>query len=149
MKTFSKIILSAGMFLMFTGVTAAQKTDNSTPAATPQKDQSVSQTHAGFVDNNKNGICDNWEAKNNTAKGSTATVNCPKSQGQGKCQNNADCCKQVCKEKKECCQRNCQGNTDCCKYGKGNGSGCQHRHGCCNTNSNTSNQSSSDQPDKK
>jgi len=149
MKTFSKIILSAGIFLMFAGVTAAQKTDNSTPVTTPQKDQSVNQTYARFVDNNTNGICDNWEARHTSAKGGTTTVNCPKNQGSAKCQGNPDCCKQICKEKKNCCQRNCQDNANCSKNAKGNGSGWQYRHGCCNNNSNTSNQPSSNEPEKK
>jgi len=121
MKTFSKIILSAGIFLMFAGGTVAQKAATLTPVTDIQKDQiSVTPTSGKFVDNNKNGVCDNWEAKSATAKNNTGTcnkgsVNCPKYQGSAKCQAKSDCCEQVCKGNRNCSKENCQPNPNCCK----------------------------------
>jgi len=77
-----------------------------------------------FVDNNKNGVCDNFESRGVDGKG----MNFVDANGDGICDHKADCTG-PCKGNKNCCK----GNQTCC--GKGpcegdKGMGNKHRKGC-------------------
>ena len=138
MKTILKSLISTSllMFLVIslnaqnapTPVTDKQPT-TAKPTATPGK----------FAYNNKNGVCDNREARQTTGHGK----NFVDKNGDGICDNYQNC--KAGKSNGNCCGQgnhngNCngQGKGNCCGNvtgcSKGNGKGCQHRHGMGNQN---------------
>jgi len=126
MKNATKILLTALVIFFFTGQTFSQSATTGVSKDVKKETSSTTQT-GKFVDTNKNGICDNWEANHKDGK------NCP---------NYNDCCKgkagaNCCGKANVNCQSTCKGQGNCGKgqgqagCGKGQGSGCQHRHGQC------------------
>jgi hypothetical protein len=96
-------------------VEAQQKNTQAKACAAPGK----------FVDNNKDGVCDNHQAKMTTGK----CANFVDKDGDGICDNRKASCQG--KGNSKCCGTGCQGHQG---QGKGNcaagGCGNQHRHGC-------------------
>jgi len=124
MKTASKIVLTFMLLAFFSGTTFAQ---NAAAAGSPTSPDKAAVTQGKFIDNNKNGICDNHESKTPGAPGKNFTDK----NGDGKC----DLCGSAgpCKG-----SGNCQGKGLGCGKGNGQGagkgsccgSGFQHRNGC-------------------
>jgi len=121
MKTASRIMLTFILLVFFTGISFSQVATNATPAST----KSVVATPGKFVDANKNGICDNHEAKGSGAQGK----NFIDANGDGKCDN----CGTKCKGTMNCGPKG-NGCANSCSKGKGKGNCCgggqQHRYGC-------------------
>jgi hypothetical protein len=119
MKKLSGIILTAAFTALFAGQVFSQN------ETTVKDDQQVKQTTATaqtcskMVDNDKNGVCDNYEARGKDGKG----ANFVDANGDGICDHNPDC-KGTCNGKEGCCkgQQNCGQKTK--------EEGCQHRHSC-------------------
>ena len=125
MKRLSGIILMAAFMLFVIGQASAQN------ATTPSADKQETKQNCGkFVDNNKDGVCDNYAAKNNDGKG----ANYVDANGDGICDHRAD--GTACKGNGNCCKQNCQNMQNCCKgpnnCGQAKGAGMKHRHGCGN-----------------
>jgi hypothetical protein len=103
MKTVSGFLFAILMVVVFSAQGNAQIASTTNPekkaatvnAPAPQK----------FVDANKNGVCDNSEAKKATGQGK----NFVDKNGDGACDNKVKCGK---------------GNGNCCGMGQGNGNGC-------------------------
>jgi len=123
MKTLKGIV-----FLMaFMSFVVSQGFSQTAPVATAQKNTAATtkSTPGKFVDNNKDGVCDNHQAKMNTGK----CANFVDKNGDGKC----DDCKGSCqgKGKANCCGTSAK---NCAGQGKGNcaASGCsgKHKNGC-------------------
>jgi len=120
-------IMSFFAFQSFSQNAAASDTKKSaqdqqtTTAATPGK----------FVDNNKDGVCDNYQTRMKNGRG----ANFVDKNGDGICDNRSTA-KQGKGNPNGCgmgCQhRHGQGKGNCC--GNGNGSGNKHRNGCGNQN---------------
>lgn len=119
--------------------TQAYAQDKSATSGNESSKATSVKSGCNFVDNNKNGTCDNWEARHQGVKGRNYTDKngdgiCDNRQttsggkGQGYCfgAGKGNCCK------------NGNGSGNCCGAGKGNGMGCQHRHGWGNQPVNTS-----------
>ena len=122
-----KSILSTGLLMLLVVALNAQ---NTAPAVNEKQQTSVTPatTPGNFVDNNKNGICDNKEAKQATGHGK----NFVDKNGDGICDNHQNCkagqCNQNCsKEGKGNCAK--QGKGNCAKQGKGYCGG--NNAGCC------------------
>ena len=136
MKNASKILMTMGLVVLFSGFMFAQGT---TPASSSKDNQKAQTFSPGkFVDNNKNGICDNHESVAKAGKG----VNFVDKDGDGKCDNCGTTCKG--NKKGNCCGvGNGCGKGQGAGCGKGQGAGCgkgqgqQHRHGCTQDNSTT------------
>ena len=129
MKTASRILLTFGLLVFFTGTTFSQVA--ATENASSPETKSVTASPGKFVDTNKNGICDNHEAKVAGGQGR----NFVDKDGDGKCDNCG--CQGNCKGNGNCVGNgNCCHKGQCCGEGKGAGKGncCgqrhQHRHGC-------------------
>jgi hypothetical protein len=118
MKKLSGLILTALFLAFFSGQALAQS------ATTTKDDQTIKQPTANqncgkFVDNDKNGVCDNYEARGKDGKG----ANFVDANGDGVCDHNPDC------------KGKCNGQAGCCKGQQNCGQkkaeqGCQHRHSC-------------------
>jgi len=125
MRTLSGILFLTAFFTFFTGQAFSQ-TSSSTDSQ--KKEVTAGVTQGKFVDNNKNGVCDNFETRHQNGKG----ANFVDKNGDGKCDNRQSA--SPCKGNRHNCGK---GNGFCC--GKGNGNGCgqghQHRYGCQNQNS--------------
>lgn len=112
MKNFGKLLLMAAIMMLI-----ALKGQSQTNTA-PTKDQDVKQTSAttapgNFVDKDKNGVCDNFEARSANGQGR----NYVDKDGDGICDNRANAGK---KSQNNC--RNGQGNQN--RHGQGRGHGC-------------------------
>lgn len=141
MKTILKSMLTLGLLLFLTVTLNAQNT--ATSSSDKQAASVTTATTPGkFIDNNKNGICDNWETRQGIGHGK----NFVDKNGDGICDNNQNC--KAGKGNGNCCGQgyhhgncngqgkgNCCGNKQCC--GKGNGQGYQHRHGMGKQNTTT------------
>lgn len=121
MKTFKKIILSFTAVTLFTTLTFAQ---NQVTSKDVKKTTSAVTTPQGkFVDANKNGVCDNYEARGTAGKG----ANFVDKNGDGVCDNRATlgkgkgngCCGQGLRHR--CGQGAEKGK--CCGQGRGLGNG--------------------------
>jgi hypothetical protein len=132
MRKLSGILFLTAIFTFFTSQGFSQASSSS---YIQKKENSTSVTTGKFVDNNKNGVCANFEARNTNGKG----ANFADKNGDGKCDNRQNAA--PCKGKENCCGKGkgnmCnqgKGNGTCC--GKGNDIGCgqghQHHHGCQN-----------------
>lgn len=132
MRTLSRILFVTALFAFFTSQGFSQTSSSSD---VQKKEVTAGVTPGKFVDSNKNGVCDNFEARNTNGKG----ANFVDKNGDGKCDNRQNSAN--CKGSGNCCgkgygHKNNQGkgNGTCC--GKGNGNGCgqghQHRYGCQN-----------------
>ncbi len=124
MKRFSGIILMVAFMLFFLGQAPGQSTQ-----VKEASNQETKQQCDKFVDNNKDGICDNQAVKGNDRKG----VNYIDANGDGICDHRANCTS--CKENGNGCKQNCQNMQKCCKRqhncgDQAKGTGAQHRHGC-------------------
>jgi len=128
MKRLSGIILAVA-FTTFFAMQGFTQNDAATQKQTDlsKTGQQKSAQGGNFVDKNKNGVCDNFEARGNSGHGR----NFVDKNGDGKCDN----CQSDCKGKGngKCCGKgvgNCQNHSGkgqgCC----GKGYGYQHRHGC-------------------
>lgn len=122
MKTAFRTFLIFSTLVIFTSMTFAQVASTVTPAKTSSGQATASP--GKFVDNNKNGICDNHESGKLCNGKKFVDKN-----GDGKCDN----CGATGKCKGPCCTEgqkngNCYGNGQ----GKGNccGQGHRHRNGC-------------------
>jgi hypothetical protein len=121
MKTASGIILTLCLLVFFTGSLFSQEVAK-TSAAKPVTTSAIA-SQGKFIDNNKNGICDNHEAKGTCAHGKCFVDK----NGDGKCDNCGSAGK--CKE-----AGNCGGKGQCCGKGqpKGNcGEQGKHQGSCC------------------
>lgn len=124
MRTLSRILFVTALFAFFTSQGFSQASSSSD---LQKKEVTAGVTPGKFVDNNKNGVCDNFEARGTNGKG----ANFVDKNGDGKCDNRQNAA-------------NCKGKGNCCgkgygyknNQGKGNGYGCgqghQHRNGCQN-----------------
>jgi hypothetical protein len=126
MKRLSGIILTVALTLFVIGQVSAQST-----TATPAGDQETKQNCGKFVDENKDGVCDNHAAKCNDGK----SANFVDANGDGICDHHAD--GTACKGNGNCCKQDGQDKQNCCNgpkhcEGSGKGTGDQHRHGCEN-----------------
>ncbi len=123
MKTASRIFLTLGLVLFLAGATFSQA---ASIASTAKSDTKQTTAAPGkFVDTNKNGVCDNHEAKG----GGTQGKNFKDKNGDGKCDNGGS--------NGKCTGTGCgkgQGKGNCCGQGQGNGNGCgqghQPKNGC-------------------
>jgi hypothetical protein len=123
MKTASRILMTLIVLVFFTGISFAQ--DASVAKAAKASGQTVTTAPGKFVDTNKNGVCDNHEAKGASGQGK----NFVDKNGDGKCDNNGSLCKG--KGQGNCCGK---GQGCCTGSGKGAGKGAcgqghQYRHG--------------------
>ncbi len=111
MKTVSGFLFAILMVVIF----SAQGNAQIASTTNPQKKAATVNTPAlqKFVDSNKNGVCDNFEAKKATGHGK----NFVDKNGDGVCDNN----------KGNCGKGNGKGN--CCGMGQGNGNGCGKGNG--------------------
>jgi hypothetical protein len=123
MKKLSGIILMTAFMLFLTSQVIAQSTTG--PVATIG---GTNKECPKFVDNNKDGICDNYTAKADGGKG----VNYVDANMDGICDHRAD--STFCKGNGNGCKQNCQnmqncnkGQGNCCGQAKGMGA----RHGNC------------------
>ena len=123
MKTVKRItvLLAVLIFASYQGISqntaTTQKNAQATTKVTPGK----------FVDNNKDGVCDNYQAKGNSGRG----ANFVDKNGDGVCDNRGNFGKgrgnsNGCGKGYQ--HRNRQGHGNCC----GIGNGYQHRHGQVN-----------------
>jgi len=111
MKTIGKFIASAALLFLFAVPGQAQKNKPGTSNQEQKKDQTASSFARGnYVDNDNNGVCDNFESNSLKGKG----PNFVDKNGDGICDHRHDAGK---------------GKANNCNYGKGN----QHRYGngCC------------------
>jgi hypothetical protein len=131
MRSLSGILFVTALFAFFTSQGFSQ-TSSSTDV---QKKEVTGVTPGKFVDSNKNGVCDNFEARNTHGKG----ANFIDKNGDGKCDNRQNASN--CKGTGNCCGKgngygcnNVKGNGSCCGHGNGNGcgKGQHHRNGCQN-----------------
>jgi hypothetical protein len=114
------------MVVFFAGMGMSQIASTTTPG---KKDAKAAVNAQGkIIDTNKNGICDNFEAKKAGAPGKNFTDK----NGDGKCDNqgkggkgNGICCGSG-NGNGNCCGKGQQGNGGC-------GNGHQHRNGGCST----------------
>ena len=125
MKTAFRILLTFTVLVFFSGMTFAQVASTTAPAKTSAKQ--VTAAPGKFVDANKNGICDNHEAKGPNTQGK----NFVDKNGDGKCDNcgGTGKCKEAgkCGAKGQVCESSCtkgQGKGSCC------GQGTRHMNGC-------------------
>ena len=127
MRTISGILFAAAIFTFFTG----QGFSQTNPSGEVQKKEVTAGTSQGkFVDSNKNGVCDHFEARNANGKGANfvdkdGNGKCDNRQNAAECKGNGKCCG---KEKGNGCNDS-KGNTSCCGNGNGNGCGKGHQHG--------------------
>jgi len=147
MKTASRIFMLTTLVFFIAGQLYAQNTTGSSAKKdAPQSSTIAAVTQGKFVDNNKNGICDNWEAKHPSGKSNVDKSCSGKNQCSASCKGNLKSCGKGCTDCKGC-GVNCKGQekANCCGKGQGQGScnGCQHRHGAC-----AEGNSQSSQPDK-
>ena len=130
MKTLKRItVLMAIMsFIVFQGFSQKATTTNSQQNL-QNKQNGTNIAPGKFVDNNKDGVCDNYQTRMKNGRG----VNFVDKNGDGICDNRQNA-GQGKGNPKGCgigCQhRNGQGMGNCCGYGCGN----QHRHGRGNQN---------------
>jgi hypothetical protein len=125
MKTLKRItalmaILSLIGFLAFSQNVPASSNNQNFQGAQP----STNLTSGKFVDNNKDGVCDNYQARVKNSHGrnfvdKNGDGNCDNRQNAGKGQGNPKGCGMGYQH------RHGQGKDNCC----GNGYGYQHRHG--------------------
>ena len=131
-----KLIVLTGLILglsVMTLNTSAQTTASPDKSATAQTSQTAAPGQGKFVDNNKDGVCDNHQ---NMAKAGKCSQFTDKN-GDGKCDN--------CQGNGNCGKGNCAKATgNCCGNGPGKGMGMQHRNGQGNCPRNAT-----VQPDKK
>ena len=81
MKTVSKFLMTAFMIAVFTGGVSAQ---NNTPSKESKtNNQTTASTRGQFVDNDKNGVCDNFVARGQSGRG----TNFIDKNGDGVCDN--------------------------------------------------------------
>jgi hypothetical protein len=141
MKTNLKVLF-VSTFMVFTFSHGfAQDTQNSTAAATPTE----TSVQCKFVDNNRNGICDNHELKGSASQctnftdkdGNGICDNCPKNSSSGQ---NANCHGN--QNGKNCIQ----GQGNCCGRGPCAGKG---QEKCCTNQKSAPNVTPSDTPDPK
>jgi hypothetical protein len=127
MKMLTKTLLPV-MILAFVAVQGFAQTAST--KASKESQTPAKSVQGKFVDNNNDGVCDNYQSKVKNGKctnfvdknGDGICDNC-KCQGKGK--GNANCCGTGGQHK--------QGNGNC--GGCGNGQGKQHRHGGCSQSS--------------
>jgi len=113
MKKLTVFILTTALAVMFASQTMAQ--DAGKQNADTEK-AAQTQTYGKFVDNNKDGVCDNFQARGQEGRGARFVD----ANGDGVCDHRADGTCGKC-------------GTGCCKGRQGNcgkGMGHQHRHGC-------------------
>ena len=134
MKTLKRTTVLLAIMLFFVLQSFSQNAVASDTKKNVQDLQTTTTIVPGkFVDNNKDGICDNHQAKMKNGK-CTSFVD---KNGDGVCDN----CKSACKGKgnsKGCgmgCQNHGQGKGNCCGNGNGCGCGNKHRNCCGNQNS--------------
>jgi len=133
MKTLSRILLTFAAVLFIANLTFSQ---NTAKAQDVQKaTTTVSGTQGKFVDANKNGVCDNFEARGKAVKGANFTDKngdgvCDNRTAMGKGQGKGNGCGQGYQHRHGC--GNGQGN--CCGKGNnyGKGQGCGKGNGPCN-----------------
>jgi hypothetical protein len=119
MKKLSGLILTALFMAFFAGQALAQ-TATTTKDDQPVKEATSATQNCGkFVDNDKNGVCDNYEKGGKDGKG----ANFVDANGDGVCDHNPDC------------MGKCNGQAGCCKGQQNSGQkpkeeNCQHRHSC-------------------
>jgi len=120
MKTVSRILMTLTLVLFLSGITIAQK--EATVKTDPKTTQTVKTTPGKFVDANKNGVCDNFEARGQATKG----ANFIDKNGDGVCDNRGTMGKGQGKGN-GCGQgfrhRHGKGNGNCCGRGQGSGRG--------------------------
>jgi hypothetical protein len=115
MKKVTAIIMTTAMAVIFSTQLYSQDQGTAKAGNDSQKTTQQAKSASGnFVDKNKNGVCDNFEARGNTGHGK----NFVDKNGDGKCDN---------------CQGDCKGkgNGNCCGKGPGYQSGNQAGPGCC------------------
>jgi len=103
MKTLSRMLLTFAAVLFLANLTFSQNTAKTQDVQKAKT--TVSSTQGKFVDANKNGVCDNFEARGKSVKGK------------------GNCCGQGHQH------RHGKGNGNCCGkgLGNGNGSGCGYK----------------------
>ena len=132
MRSLSGILFVTAILVFFTSQGFSQ---SSSLSDIQKKEVTTGVIPGKFVDNNKNGVCDNFEARNTEGK----CANFVDKDSDGKCDNRQNAA--PCKGKGNCCGKGkgniCtqgKGNCSCC--GQGNSNGCgkghQHRRGCQN-----------------
>jgi hypothetical protein len=130
MKTLKKITVLLAILSFFAYQGFSQNTSTANTPKDSQATQSATSPAPGkFVDANKDGVCDNHQAKMKSGKCTNfADKNgdgiCDNRQNAGQGKGNCNGCGMGCKQKQG------QGNGNGC----GNGCGNQHRHGCGNQN---------------
>jgi len=122
MKNVSRILMTIMLLFIFSNMTMAQVASTATPGNPATKNATVAP--GKFTDANKNGVCDNHEAKVTGGQGK----NFVDKNGDGKCDN--------CKSSGKCNGSGCgkgQQHGQCNGKGNGNGTGCgkgPHGYGC-------------------
>jgi len=111
MKNIGKLILAVAVVMIFAIRLNAQNADS--PNQPAQKQKEVNSASGNFVDKDKNGVCDNFEARSGNGQGR----NYVDKDGDGICDNRA----KVGKTSGNTC-RNGQSNQ--CRHGQGRGHGC-------------------------
>lgn len=111
------------LVVFFSANVFSQIAMNTEPEKKPVK--AATTNGKNFTDNNKNGVCDQFEARQVTGHGKNFTDK----NGDGVCDNRGN----GNKGNGNCCGAG-PGNGNCCGKGAGQGNGCgfghQHRHGC-------------------
>ena len=113
MKKLTVFILTTALAVMFASQAMAQDAGKQNADT---KKAAQTQTFGKFVDNNKDGVCDNFQARGQEGRGARFVD----ANGDGVCDHRADGTCGKC-------------GTGCCKGRQGNcgkGLGHQHRHGC-------------------
>jgi hypothetical protein len=128
MKTLCRMLLTFAAMVFIANLTFSQNTAKTQDVQ--KATMTVSNTQGKFVDANKNGVCDNFEARGKTVKG----ANFVDKNGDGVCDNRSNSGKGLGKGKRNCCcqglqHRHGQGNGNCCGQGRhyGNGPGCGNK----------------------
>lgn len=129
MKTTKRFVMAFAAVLMMVNLGFAQDKSTTTTKDDGQKATTNTVVTPGkFVDQNKNGVCDNFEIRRQTGRGS----NFIDKNGDGICDNRGTMGQG--NGKGNCCRMGCQqGHGYGCGYGSGQGKGCgqgrQCRHG--------------------
>lgn len=133
MKTLKRTTVLLAIMSFFAFQSFSQNAAVSDTKKSVQDQQTTTNVTPGkFVDNNKDGVCDNRQSKLKTGK----CINFVDKNGDGVCDN----CKAACKRNgnsKGCgmvCNKQGQDKGNCCSNGNGNGCGNKHRNGCGNKN---------------
>lgn len=127
-------MLLAALTIFLPGRIQAQETTDKATKDSKAAQQAVSGTDKNcphFIDNDGNGICDNFEKRGQAGRGTNFTDK----DGDGICDHRAGMMKQDQGNKdRSGLQRCCDKQSECCGRGpcngRGKGMGYQHRHGC-------------------